>query len=158
MFKIFLLILVLSYICTDYVRCLPSRNGRQIEVESGSQLDIPNDNEIPGNLDPNRPFVPRRGSGSSDGLLNTIMSFFRNLLGGGGSGGGGGLFGNRGGSDGDSGILGFIRRAFGGLIDRVLGIFGQRGGSGGSGVFGNPSSAEFPYTRGTQRFQPLRAN
>ncbi|CAG2114400.1 unnamed protein product [Medioppia subpectinata] len=182
MFKILVIGLLLAYILNlSTINCAAVR-GRQIEVDSSDrQLDIPNENEIPEspgyNPDNNRPsYTPGRRRGSqSEGLLNRIVNFFKDMLGFGdkdsqsggdgggifgGRGGGGGIFG--GGGDGGSGdggnqsgngILGFIRRAFGGLIDRFLGRFNGRGGEGSVGGEGG-----FPLIRPQARNEPLRRN
>ena len=127
-----------------------ARIGTERE-SAGRQLDFPNDNEIPGEV---VPVIPRGndspgypGRRNTGGLLNTIINFFKNAL---------GLstdttgYGGAGGSEGRTGILGFIRRTFGRLINTVMAMFG--GGSGGD----LDPTLDFPLRRPRQ--EPLRAS
>lgn len=132
------------------VSCAPTG----VEKESGRQLDFDNDfpNEIPSDV---VPVIPRGngspgypGRRSTGGLLNTIMNFFRSVLGLGSNTDATGL-GAPDSSDGQTGIMGFIRRTFGRLINTVMAMFG------GVGANSDPA-VDFPLRRPRQ--EPLRAS
>ena len=101
-------------------------------------------------------YIPRQYPGSprrqSTGLINRIVNFFKNMLGMGTPAYGPDGEPTDASNPGESGILSFIRRTFGGLINRFMSILGN--GSQGPSV--NPDAAEFPYQR-PSRQEPLRS-
>ena len=126
-------------------------------------MEFPNENEIPGDVIPReeRPRTPSGPRGipgfprrQSEGILNRIVNFFKEILGMGSP-----TVGPDGevGPDGDPnerGVIAFIRRTFSGLISQVMKIFNGNGVGGQNPL--NPDAAEFPYQR--PRLEPLRRN